>query len=120
MEVIDLIDSGMSENASCLQVGINRATFRAAALRVGAGDIYARALESLAQDQTEKLEQVIQDMRDGVIDASQARVEADVRKWFASKFLPRRYGDKLEHSGPNGGAMQMMIVTGVPEASGND
>ena len=31
----------------------------------------------------------------------QLRVELDARKWFASKFLPKRYGDKLDldHSG---------------------
>lgn len=91
----------MSENAACLEVGINRATFRAAALREGANESYSRALESLAADQIEKLEQTIDDMRSGVIDAAMARVEIDARKWFASKFLPKRYGDKLqtEHSG---------------------
>jgi hypothetical protein len=43
-------------------------------------------------------------MRNGVIDAAQARVELDARKWFASKFLPKRYGDKaeVEHSGAVG------------------
>lgn len=96
--VLALIDDGMSENAACIEVGINRATFRAAALRVGAGDSYARALEALATDQVEKLEQTIQDMRDGVIDASMARVEVDARKWFASKFLPRQYGDRIQHA----------------------
>ena len=42
-------------------------------------------------------------MRSGVLDAQQARVELDARKWFASKFLPKRFGDRLEldnkHSG---------------------
>lgn len=100
-KVLELVEGGMSENAACKEAGINRATFRAAALRVSAGDSYARALEALAADQVEKAEQVIEDMRAGVIDAQQARVELDVRKWFASKFLPKRYGDKaeVEHSG---------------------
>ena len=86
----------MSEAAACREVGVNRATFRAAALKVTSGDAYARALEALAADQIEKAEQVIEDMRNGVIDAQQARVELDARKWFASKFLPKRYGDKAE------------------------
>lgn len=99
--VLELVEDGMSEAAACREVGVNRATFRAAALKVTAGDAYARALEALAQDQIEKAEQVIEDMRNGVIDAQQARVELDARKWFASKFLPKRYGDKaeVEHSG---------------------
>jgi hypothetical protein len=111
--VLALVEDGMSENAACLQVGINRATFRAAALKVTAGDNYARALEALAQDQVEKAEQVIEDMRNGVIDAQQARVELDARKWFASKFLPKRYGDKaeVEHSGNVGLTVNVVRMT---------
>jgi hypothetical protein len=102
--VLALIEDGMSERSACAEVGISRATFRTTALKTGAGDHYARALEALAQDQVEKAEQVIEDMRNGVIDAAQARVELDARKWFASKFLPKRYGDKaeVEHSGAVG------------------
>ena len=116
--VLALVEDGMSENAACLQVGINRATFRAAALKVTAGDSYARALEALAQDQVEKAEQVIEDMRNGVIDAQQARVELDARKWFASKFLPKRYGDKaeVEHSGNVGLTVNVVRMT---DADGN-
>ena len=99
--VIELIEEGMSERSACAEVGISRSTFRTTALKVNSGDHYARALEALAADQVEKAEQVIEDMRNGVSDAQQARVELDARKWFASKFLPKRYGDKaeVEHSG---------------------
>jgi hypothetical protein len=115
-QVIELIEAGSSENAACLEVGINRATFRAAALKQGAGDDYARALASLAHDQVEKVELAIQDMRDGRIDAQQARVEIDARKWFASKFLPGRYGDRaaVELTGKDGGPVQLLADT--PEA----
>lgn len=111
--VLELVEDGMSEAAACREVGINRATFRAAALKVTSGDSYARALEALAQDQVEKAEQVIEDMRNGVIDAQQARVELDARKWFASKFLPKRYGDKaeVEHSGNVGLTVNVMRLT---------
>jgi len=117
--VLELIEDGMSEAAACREVGINRATFRAAALKVTAGDNYARALEALAQDQVEKAEQVIEDMRSGVIDAQQARVELDARKWFASKFLPKRYGDKLdlEHKGEVGLTVVVKRFTDVEDNS---
>lgn len=116
-EVIARIEAGESENAACLSVGINRATFRAAALKVGAGDAYARALASLAGDQVEKVEAAIQDMRDGKIDAQTARVEIDARKWFASKFLPSRYGDRqaIEHTGKDGGPIETKEIA-TPEA----
>lgn len=112
-KVLELIEDGMSERSACAEVGISRATFRTTALKVNAGDHYARALEALAQDQVEKAEQVIEDMRSGVIDAQQARVELDARKWFASKFLPKRYGDKaeLEHSGNVGLTINVMRMT---------
>ncbi len=99
--VIARMEAGDSENAACKNVGIGRSTFRSAALRHGVSDNYARALEALASDQVEKLEKAIDDMRDGTIDHQIARVEIDARKWFASKFLPTRYGDKIEveHSG---------------------
>ena len=111
--VLELIEDGMSERSACAEVGISRSTFRTTALRVNSGDHYARALEALAQDQVEKAEQVIEDMRAGVIDAQQARVELDVRKWFASKFLPKRYGDKaeVEHSGNVGLTVNVVRLT---------
>ena len=110
-EVLSLVEGGMSENAACEQVGINRATFRAAALRVGAGDSYARALEGLAQDQVEKLEVVIQEMRDRAITPEMARIEIEARKWFASKFLPKRYGDKLQHANDPDNPLPAPVVT---------
>jgi len=111
--VLELIEDGMSERSACAEVGISRSTFRTTALRVNSGDHYARALEALAQDQVEKAEQVIDDMRKGIIDAQQARVELDARKWFASKFLPKRYGDKaeVEHSGNVGLTVNVVRLT---------
>lgn len=94
--VIARIEGGESERAACEAEGINRGTFRSAALKQGAADQYARATIALAHAQVEKLEQTIDDMRSGVIDAQMARVEIDARKWFASKFLPKQYGDKVD------------------------
>lgn len=98
-KVIELIESGMSENAACKEVGINRATFRNAALRNEADSKYARALFGLAQDQVEKIEVTIDELRSKKIDPQTARVILDNRRWFASKFLPRRYGERLEIDG---------------------
>ena len=41
-----------------------------------------------------------------------SRLRVDSRKWFASKVLPKIYGDKIsqELSGPDGGPMQ---ITGI-------
>lgn len=117
-KVIELIESGESERAACEQAGIARSTFRTTALRVGSGDQYARGLTALAHSQAEALEKTIDDMRAGTIDAQMARVEIDARKWFASKFLPKQYGDKItqEHTGADGGPIQSQATIKVTEA----
>lgn len=110
-KVIDLMEQGFSENKACGTVGINRATFRSAALKNEIADEYARALKALAEDQIEKAEKTIEDMRSGEIDSQMARVELDARKWFASKFLPRRYGDKIDMT-TNGKDLPVPILGG--------
>lgn len=32
-----------------------------------------------------------------------SRLQIDARKWFASKVAPKKYGDKIEHTGEGGG-----------------
>jgi len=120
-EVIQMIEGGNSENYACGKVGINRATFRNAALRFKVDNEYARALSALAQNQVELLESAIDDMRTGKIDAQMARVEIDARKWFASKFLPKRYGEKItqEISGPDGAPITQASVSLSPEQESN-
>jgi hypothetical protein len=46
-----------------------------------------------------------------------ARVEIDARKWFASKFLPKRYGDRIaqEITGADGGPVTTMAVQLTPD-----
>lgn len=108
-DVLDLLETGLSETKACEKVGIARSTFRSTALRVVSGDQYARSLEALAQAQVEKLEQTIDDMREGKIDHNMARVEIDARKWFACKFLPKRYGDKIEVDANVKGSINVVI-----------
>lgn len=113
MAILARIESGESERSACEAVGMNRMTFRSRALKLGAASQYADSLAALANAQAEKLEQAIEDMRSGVIDAQMARVEIDARKWFASKFLPKRYGDRVtnELTGPNGGPVETVSWT---------
>ena len=40
------------------------------------------------------------------------RLRVDTRKWVMSKLAPKKYGEKLEHSGPDGGPIQ--IVSTIP------
>ena len=115
--VIELIEAGNSERQACEQVGIARSTFRQSISRHNLAAQYARALEALAHEQVEAMESTLKDMRDKVIDAAQARVEIDARKWFACKFLPRLYGDRVQqvHTGADGGAVKVEQISPLEE-----
>src|SRR5277367_185696 len=41
------------------------------------------------------------------------RLQIDARKWIIARMAPKKYGDKqaLEHSGPDGGPMEVAAVT---------
>lgn len=111
-----LIEGGSSENAACKEVGIARSTFRQAVVRVGAGVNYARACEALAVDQVDKLEQVVTDLREGVITADVARVEADIRKWTASKLFKPQWGDRTVIAGDKDAPLAVADVTDLERA----
>ena len=76
---------------------------------------YARARQTRADTRFDRLDQVIADMRAGVIDANQARVEMDAIKWQAGKEKPKAYGDRItqEHTGADGGPIAVVEVVFV-------
>lgn len=110
--VIARIESGQSERSACMDENISRSTFRTTALRVQAGDQYARALFGLAQDQVESIEVILAKLESTEIDPQTAKVILDNRRWFASKFLPKQYGDKIDHT-TNGKDMVIPILGGI-------
>lgn len=56
-------------------------------------DQYLRARETRAHARFESIDQTVEDMRAGVIDPQQARVELLARQWQCAKELPRQYGE---------------------------
>ncbi len=71
---------------------------------------YARARDI----QADRFADEIIDISDTETDPQVARVRIDARKWHASKTAPKKYGDKIEHTGPNGGPIQITRVELVP------
>lgn len=108
--VIKLISMGNSERQACKTVGINSSSFRQAVTRLRVSEEYARATASMAEEQINKMEETIEDLRAGKITSDMARVELEARKWFASKLLPKKYGDKVEHNQN----IQVSFMNGVP------
>ncbi len=65
-------------------------------------DQYRLAMELRAQKIDDDIDDAIIDMRNGELDAQQARVLIDTYKWRAAKLYPRFYGEKqnieVEHT----------------------
>lgn len=60
---------------------------------------YARAREVRADARFERIDCVIDDMRNKVIDAQQARVEIDAIKWQSGREKPKVYGESVTLKG---------------------
>ena len=66
---------------------------------------YTRAKEDQADYLAEDTLDIADDMD---IDPQHKRIMVDTRKWLASKFKPKKYGDKTQHelTGADGGALK--------------
>lgn len=67
-------------------------------------DFLAEEIIEIADDASQDVIQV--DLGDGVVVekenkefANRSKIRIDARKWIASKLKPKKYGDKIEHSG---------------------
>lgn len=61
---------------------------------------YARARDTQADTLAEE---ALDAARNATAETAQAvRVHVDAVKWFAGKVAPRKYGDKLQHTGADG------------------
>lgn len=72
---------------------------------------YARAKEDQADYFVEDILQIADMARPD--DVQVARLRVDTRKWAASKYKPKKYGDRVtqEHTGADGGAIKTEDVT---------
>ncbi len=63
---------------------------------------YARAREAQAELRADEITDISDGVQHGASEAVQAaRLRVDARKWIAAKLLPKRYGNKLQHTGDN-------------------
>jgi hypothetical protein len=94
---------------------------------------YARAREAQAHALVSQIFDIADDdsadwsERDGVPVVNgeaiqRSRLRVDTRKWFASKVLPKLYGDKLSHevTGQGGAPLVIQVVTGIDRNPGDD
>lgn len=74
---------------------------------------YARARESRGNAYGEQVAQIGLATLAGRYAPDRARVAADCLKWASGRMAPKQFGDRVvqEHTGPNGGAIQMAVFT---------
>ncbi len=71
---------------------------------------YARAREAQAELRADEITDIADGAEHGASEAVQAaRLRVDARKWIAAKLLPKRYGDKLQHTGEGGGPVTFIM-----------
>ena len=58
--------------------------------------LYTRSIQDKSEMVIFEINQTMTDLKNNIIDASQARVLIDTYKWLASKYYPKMFGDKLD------------------------
>lgn len=86
---------------------------------------YARAREAQADHMAEELLEIADDARNDWVEGengeavlnhehvTRSRLRVDTRKWLMSKLLPRKYGDKVQHTGPDGNEPVTIVMNGI-------
>ena len=64
-------------------------------------DLYVKTMQDKAESEMEEIDRVYDMLKSGEIEPSAANVLIQTKKWTASKFYPKMFGDKtqMEHSG---------------------
>lgn len=70
----------------------------------------ARAREHRAESRSDYIDDLVEQVRLGKLDPHSAKVMIDAEKWQASKEQPRKFGDKVEVSGKDGGPIQVSLT----------
>lgn len=78
-------------------------------------DVMAEEILDIADDGTNdyKSRMSADGSTDEVIDhdhIARSRLRVDARKWLMSKMAPKKYGDKLQHTGPDGDEPAKLVI----------
>jgi hypothetical protein len=72
----------------------------------------ARARDCKVEDDADSLEEINQDVRDGVLDPQQAAIISNNIKWAAGKQKPKKYGDstQIKHADADGNKLSVNSI----------
>jgi hypothetical protein len=106
--ICERIAGDESVRAILRDLGVNRSTlYRLADSDADFGTKYARAMQDRADAIHESMSELEESVLTNETKPDAARVVLWSRQWRAAKLNPKRYGDKLEHSGQVGVAVTL-------------
>ena len=117
-QACDVIANGGSVQAAADALGIGAETIYSWLRKEPLfAEKYARARQHRADSRYERIDQIMQDLRDQKIDPATARVLVDTVKWQCGKEMPARYGDQLAVTGAAGAPLvpskiEVVLVSG--------
>lgn len=105
--------------ASASDLPVERTVYRWLAENEEFRQDYVRAREAGDEPVADEMERIVYDPE---LPSDQKRVMVDTLKWLLARRAPKKWGDKVAHelTGAGGGPMQYVVVTGLPDANGDD
>ena len=76
---------------------------------------YVRAKQDSADVDAERIEKIIQEVRDKTLTPKQARVMMYGLQWIAGKKKPKKYGDKLDLTTNGNDVISQVVVFELPD-----
>lgn len=73
-------------------------------------DLYVNIQQDRGDLLLEEIDQTIEDLRNGILDASQSNVIIQTLKWKAAKFYPKMFGDKVDVTSDNKSLNQLTVI----------
>lgn len=70
---------------------------------------FSTSIARAREEQAEHLAEEIVTIADTCTDPHKARLQIDARKWYASKFAPKKYGEKLDLNATHTGEIKVVI-----------
>lgn len=101
-DILDLIAEGKSVLKACQEFKVSKQSFYDyMETDKSLKDRYTIATQLRGDSAIDRIEEELNNLDMGIADPAKARVKIDTLKWFACKFYPKMYGEKLqqEHSG---------------------
>lgn len=76
-------------------------------------DLYTRSVQDKAESVDSEIDNIIEELKDKMLDPASARVIIDTLKWKASKYYPKMFGDKIDANLNHEGKIQIEQITGM-------